>query len=335
MEAQAQSDTYDPRVLVRVRGVTKHFPVRKWFFQKETFVKAVEDVSFDLCRGETLGIVGESGCGKSTLARTVLRLVEPTGGTVEYNGKNVLTMSKEELRSLRRYMQIVFQDPYSSLHPRMKIGDIVAEPLRISGTISNKAQRRERVLELMAMVSLDPSYTERYPHELSGGQQQRVAIARALATNPELLVCDEPVSALDVSVRAQILNLMEEIQKALNLTYLFISHDLSVIEHICDRVLIMYLGHVMELGITEEVFGDPLHPYTQALLSAIPEIDKAQKRERILLEGEIPSPIAPPDGCRFHTRCRFADEICRTKPSFRDVGGGHYVACHRVTESPI
>ncbi len=279
----------------------------------------MDEVSFDLYQGETLGVVGESGCGKSTLARTLLRLIEPTRGTVEYDQRDILAMSKRELRMLRRDVQIIFQDPYSSLHPRMKIGDIIAEPLRISRLMPAKAQQDQRILELTALVSLDPSFIHRYPHELSGGQQQRVAIARALATNPNLLICDEPVSALDVSVRAQILNLLEELQEELNLTYLFISHDLSVIEHICDRVMIMYLGQIVELGTTEQIFSSCLHPYTQALMSAIPLVGRSAQSERILLEGEIPSPVNPPKGCRFHTRCRFASDICFTKPELRKV----------------
>ncbi len=319
-------------VVLKARGITKWFALKKWFFEKQAYVRAVEDVSFDVYRGETLGIVGESGCGKSTLARTLLRLIEPSRGVIEYEGKDILKMSKQELRALRRHVQIVFQDPYSSLHPRMTIGDILCEPLRITGIMPDKKRQRERALELLSMVALDRSYADRYPHELSGGQQQRIAIGRALATYPELIVFDEPVSALDVSVRAQILNLIEELQEELDLTYIFISHDLSVIEHICDRVLIMYLGHVMELAETEELFNNPLHPYTQALLSAIPQIDKAKRRERMLLEGEIPNPINPPEGCRFHTRCRLATEICLTKPQFRDVGNGHFVACHHVKE---
>lgn len=315
-------------ILVEVRHLTKWFPVKKWIFQKQNYVQAVDDVSFHLYCGETLGVVGESGCGKSTLARTLLRLIEPTRGTIHYDGKDILALSEKELRILRRYIQIIFQDPYSSLHPRMKIGDIMAEPLRISGLMPTRSEQTERILELTALVSLDPSYIHRYPHELSGGQQQRVAIARALATNPNLLICDEPVSALDVSVRAQILNLLEELQEELNLTYLFISHDLSVIEHICDRVMIMYLGQIVELGPTENIFDSCLHPYTQALMSAIPLVGGSVRGERILLEGEIPSPVNPPKGCRFHTRCPFAADICLTKPIFRKVNEDHFVACH-------
>jgi len=315
-------------ILLSVRNVMKWFPIKKWFFEKQQYVKAVDDVSFDLYEGETLGIVGESGCGKSTLARTILRLIEPTKGSILYNGEDVTAMCARELRSIRKNMQIVFQDPYSSLHPRMKVGEIIAEPLIISGLIKDKAQRAARIRELMDMVGLDPSYVDRYPHEFSGGQRQRIVIARALATNPRLLICDEPVSALDVSVRAQVLNLLEELQDELKLTYLFISHDLSVVEHICDRVAIMYLGQMVELGMTEEIFNAPQHPYTQALLSAIPIVGKKGMPERILLEGDIPSPANPPSGCRFHTRCRYASEQCKTKPEFTELRPGHFVVCH-------
>lgn len=317
--------------LLSVRGVTKWFPVKKWFFEKQLYVQAVDDVSFDLYKGETLGIVGESGCGKSTLARTILRLVEPTKGTIIYDSQDITELPKKTLRSLRKEMQIVFQDPYSSLHPRMKVDDILIEPLKISGLLPNPEERRSRVSELMEMVGLPSSYRHRFPHEFSGGQRQRIVIARALATNPKLLICDEPVSALDVSVRAQVLNLLNELQSDLDLTYLFISHDLSVVEFICDRVCIMYLGQVVEIGTTEEIFNNPMHPYTQALLSAIPVIGK-KDRERILLEGDMPSPVHPPEGCRFNTRCRYAFSACKIKPEFRDMGKEHYVACHLFNE---
>jgi len=319
------------RVLLEVVGLTKWFPVKKWFFEKLSYVQAVDDVSFNLYEGETLGIVGESGCGKSTLARTILRLIEPTKGEVRYEGKDTIQMNQRQLRAIRRNMQIVFQDPYSSLHPHMTAGKIISEPLIISGLIRDAEERQKRVLELMKMVGLDPGYVTRYPHEFSGGQRQRIVIARALATNPRLLVCDEPVSALDVSIRAQILNLLEELQSQLKLSYLFISHDLSVVEHICTKVAIMYLGKIVELGYTGEIYSTPLHPYTQALLSAIPTV-KGQKRERILLEGDIPSPSHPPEGCRFHTRCRHAREICRTKPELTELVPDHFVACHRAKE---
>lgn len=322
----------DKKVILRVRNLTKWFPVRKWFFEKQHYVQAVDDVSFDVYECETLGVVGESGCGKSTLVRTLLRLIEPTKGSIEYDGQDILNLNKKQLRAIRRNMQIVFQDPYSSLHPRMKIGDTIAEPLIITGLIKDKAEREKRVAELITLVGLDASYASRYPHEFSGGQRQRIVIARALATNPNLLLCDEPVSALDVSVRAQVLNLLEEFQERLDLTYMFISHDLSVVEHICDRVMIMYLGQLVEIGSTEDIFDNPLHPYTQALLSAIPVIGK-RTRERILLEGDIPSPVNPPSGCRFRTRCRYARDECKIKPTLVEIEKGHSVACVRCVGS--
>lgn len=316
-------------VLIRAENVTKWFPIKKWFFEKQQYVKAVDGVSFDLYRGETLGIVGESGCGKSTLARTLLRLTEPTDGKVEYCGENMGGMNKRKLRAIRRHMQIVFQDPYSSLHPRMRIGDILEEPMIISKAAERK-DRPGRVKELLDLVGLNESYIDRYPHEFSGGQRQRIVIARALATSPDLLICDEPVSALDVSVRAQILNLLEELQTQLGLTYIFISHDLSVVEHICDRVAIMYLGQLAELGKTDEIFNNPLHPYTKALLSAIPVVGMHGSQQRILLKGDIPSPANPPEGCRFRTRCNSAEDDCRMKPQMTEVAPGHFVACHCV-----
>ncbi len=317
-------------VLLSVKHVTKWFPVNKWFFEKQRYVQAVDDVSFDLYKSETLGIVGESGCGKSTLIRTLLRLTEPTRGTVEFDGQDLSKLNKNQLRAIRKNMQIVFQDPYSSLQPRMKIGDAIAEPLIISGMMPDAAERKARVEELIGMVGLNPSYANRYPHEFSGGQRQRIVIARALATNPRLLFCDEPVSALDVSVRAQVLNLLEEFQEKLDLTYIFISHDLSVVEHLCNRVAIMYLGQMVEIGNTEDIFNNPLHPYTRALLSAIPLIG-GEKRERIILEGDIPSPVDPPEGCRFRTRCSCSCENCCIKPPLREMEPGHFVACSHHT----
>ena len=313
-------------ILLQAQHITKWFPVKKWIFEKQKYVQAVDDVSFDLYRCETLGIVGESGCGKSTLIRTLLRLIEPTKGNIFFDGKDILKMNKRELREIRKDMQIVFQDPYSSLHPRMKIGDAIEEPLRISGSMPDKKEREARVEELIEMVGLDPSYIERYPFEFSGGQRQRIVIARALATNPSLLLCDEPVSALDVSVRAQILNLLEDFQSQLNLTYIFISHDLSVVEHLCNRVAIMYLGQLVEIGRTEDIFENPLHPYTRALLSAIPLVGK-QKRERIILTGDIPSPVDPPSGCRFRTRCKYATDACMEMPEKAVFEHGHEVSC--------
>ncbi|NLM45079.1 MAG: dipeptide ABC transporter ATP-binding protein [Clostridiales bacterium] len=320
----------DKEVLIKVKGITKWFPVKRSFFEEQQYVKAVDDVSFTLNKGETMGIVGESGCGKSTLARTLLRLIEPTKGEIEYKGQSILGKKQKELSPIRKDMQIIFQDPYNSLHPRMKIGDIIAEPLIISRVMPNKHERDERIKELIKMVGLDESYLERYPHELSGGQRQRIVIARALATNPELVICDEPVSALDVSVRAQILNLLEELQEKLNLTYIFISHDLSVVEHICDSVCIMYLGQIIESGMTKDIFENPIHPYTEALMSAIPVVGKRTNEGRIILEGDIPSPVNPPSGCRFRTRCRYARPQCEEKPIMQEVGKKHFVACHRL-----
>ncbi len=319
-------------ILLSAKNVKKFFPVEKWFFEKKEFIQAVDNVSFDLYRGETLGLVGESACGKTTLARTVLRLIEPTEGSLTFNNEEMMKLNKRELRTMRKKVQIVFQDPYSSLHPRMKVGKIIEEPLIISGIMKDKARRRERVKELIKLVGLSETHIDRYPHEFSGGQRQRIVIARALATNPELIICDEPVSALDVSVRAQILNLLEELQEQLGLTYLFISHDLSVVQHICDRVLIMYLGQMVELGDAESIFSNPLHPYTQALLSAVPRVGVFTNKDRILLEGDVPSPANPPAGCRFHTRCRYVKDICKTLPKFKDMGSEHFVACHLFNE---
>lgn len=319
----------EKEVLLRTKGVKQWFPIKSWFFEKKEYVKAVDGVSFDLYRGETLGIAGESGCGKSTLLRTVLRLIEPTDGSIEYNGIDITRLNKRNLRVLRREMQIVFQDPYSALDGRMKVGKIIEEPMIINKLYGTKQERMQRVAELMKQVGLDPSYADRFPHEFSGGQRQRIVIARALATNPKLLVCDEAVSALDVSVRAQVLNLLKDLQEELKLTYLFISHDLSVVEHICDRVAIMYLGKIVEIGKKDDIFKHPSHPYTKALLSAIPMIGKKnERRERILLEGDIPSPVNPPQGCRFHTRCPYATEKCMMDPPLVDLGNEHFVSCH-------
>ncbi len=322
----------EKKVLLEAKNLRKWFPIKKWFFEKQSYVKAVDDVTLTLYRGETLGIVGESGCGKSTMARSLLRLIEPTDGELIYDGMDLRAMKGKELRKLRARMQIVFQDPYSSLNPRMKIDEIVSEPMIISGMKKTKAECMDRVYELLEMVGLDPSYVDRYPHEFSGGQRQRIVIARALATSPELLICDEPVSALDVSVRAQVLNLLEELQEKLNLTYLFISHDLSVVEHLCDRVAIMYLGQLMELGTVDQIYDNPSHPYTQALLSAIPKVGQHDNSGRILLEGDIPSPANPPTGCRFRTRCRFATEACSKVPQTTEIEPGHFVACRLMYE---
>ena len=315
-------------VLLQVTDLVKWFPVKKWFFEKPANVKAVDGVSFDVYKGETLGIAGESGCGKSTLLRTLLRLIQPTSGTLHYDGVDITHMRKKDLRKIRQHMQIVFQDPFSALDGRMKVGKIIEEPLIINGLFPNKKERMARVAQLMEQVGLDASYMDRYPHEFSGGQRQRIVIARALATNPQLLVCDEAVSALDVSVRAQVLNLLADLQEELKLTYLFISHDLSVIEHICDRVAIMYLGKIVEMGDKDDIFNNPQHPYTKALLSAIPKVGEFDRTDRIIIEGDIPSPVDPPSGCRFHTRCPHATEACKTDPPVTDLGNGHKVACH-------
>src|SRR5437660_1705677 len=312
--------------LVRVRGLFKHFPVEGG----EDVVRAVDGVTFEIFRGETLGLVGESGCGKSTAGRCLLRLIEPTRGEIEFEGRDVLALSGGELRRLRREMQIIFQDPYASLNPRMKVRDIVAEPLVVHG-IGGRAERRERVADLLRRVGLDPDYMNRFPHEFSGGQRQRIGIARALALNPKLIIADEPVSALDVSVQAQVVNLLADLQKEFSLTYLFISHGLAVIEHISDRVAVMYLGRIVEVASAEELYANPLHPYTRALLSAIPVPDPTRKRERIVLEGDVPTPINAPAGCRFHTRCPEAIPECsRIDPDLREVAPGHTVACIRV-----
>jgi oligopeptide/dipeptide ABC transporter ATP-binding protein len=312
--------------LVRVRALFKHFPVAG----SADVVRAVDGVTFEIFRGETLGLVGESGCGKSTVGRCLLRLIEPTGGRVEFEGQDVLGVSGGDLRRLRREMQIIFQDPYASLNPRMRVRDIVSEPLVIHG-IGTKDERRERVAELLRKVGLDPDYMNRYPHEFSGGQRQRIGIARALALNPKLIVADEPVSALDVSVQAQVVNLLEDLQQEFELTYLFISHGLAVVEHISDRVAVMYLGRIVEVAPAEELYRNPLHPYTRALLSAIPVPDPTRKRDRIVLKGDVPTPINPPSGCRFHTRCPDAIPDCaRIDPDLRQLAPGHTVACIRA-----
>lgn len=312
--------------LVTVRDLVKHFPVEG----SDDVVRAVDGVSFEILQGETLGLVGESGCGKSTVGRCLLRLIEPTSGEVTFAGRQVLGLGKRELRELRGEMQIVFQDPYASLNPRMKVGDIVGEPLVIH-KIGTKKEQRERVAELLRRVGLDPAYSNRYPHEFSGGQRQRIGVARTLALNPKLIVADEPVSALDVSVQAQVVNLLQELQKELGLTYLFISHGLAVVEHISTRVAVMYLGRIVEIASAAELYLKPLHPYTQALLSAIPIPDPTRKRERIVLQGDVPTPINPPSGCRFRTRCPIAiDECARIDPELRELATGHSVACIRV-----
>jgi len=312
--------------LVSVRGLVKHFPVEG----SDDVVRAVDGVSFEIFAGETLGLVGESGCGKSTVGRCLLRLIEPTAGHVHFQGRDILALNRKELREVRREMQIIFQDPYASLNPRMKIGDIVGEPFVIHNE-GTKGERRERVAGLMRRVGLDPDYMNRYAHEFSGGQRQRIGVARALALNPKLIVADEPVSALDVSVQAQVVNLLQELQEEFKLTYLFISHGLAVVEHISTRVAVMYLGRIVESAGAAELYAQPLHPYTQALLSAIPVPDPKQKRKRIILQGDVPTPINPPSGCRFRTRCPIAIEECaHIDPELREVAPGHQVACIRV-----
>ncbi|MCL5064477.1 MAG: dipeptide ABC transporter ATP-binding protein [Firmicutes bacterium] len=291
-------------------------------------VRAVDGVSFDIARGETLGLVGESGCGKTTTGRAVLRLIEPTAGRVEFEGKNIMEFSPKAMRAVRRQMQIIFQDPFGSLNPRMSVGQIIQEPLVIHG-VGNRTQREARVKELLDVVGLASYHVQRFPHEFSGGQRQRVGIARALALNPKLIVADEPVSALDVSIQSQILNLLEDLQKEFDLTYLFIAHGLNVIRHISDRVGVMYLGVMVELGSAAEIYQKPLHPYTEALFSAIPVPNPELKRSRIVLQGDLPSPVHPPSGCRFHTRCPIAQDRCRREvPVWKESFPGHFVACH-------
>jgi oligopeptide transport system ATP-binding protein len=316
----------EKKEIVNVRNLVKYFPVEN----SDDVVRAVDDVSFDILAGETLGLVGESGCGKSTVGRCILRLYEPTSGEVLFEGQNLFDLPNDKMRRMRREMQIIFQDPYASLNPRLKILSIVSEPLKIHG-IGNKQDHKERVADLLKKVGLDPNYMYRYPHEFSGGQRQRIGIARALALNPKLIICDEPVSALDVSVQAQVVNLLQDLQAELGLTYLFISHGLAVVEHISQRVAVMYLGKIVEIAEARELYELPLHPYTKALLSAIPVPDPKQKRERIVLQGDVPTPINPPSGCRFRTRCPIAIPQCaEIMPELREITKGHSVACIRV-----
>ncbi len=323
---QSASTKISETPLVDVRHLVKHFPVDN----SDDVVQAVDDVSFHLTQGETLGLVGESGCGKSTVGRCLLRLHEPTSGEVVFQGKNIIGLPNNEMQKLRREMQIIFQDPYASLNPRLSIRAIIAEPLKIH-RIGGKAEHNERVADLLQKVGLDPKYADRYPHEFSGGQRQRIGIARALALNPKLIICDEPVSALDVSVQAQVVNLLQELQDEFGLTYLFISHGLAVVEHISDRVAVMYLGKIVEICDAGELYMSPLHPYTKALLSAIPVPDPKHKRDRIVLKGDVPTPINPPSGCRFRTRCPIAiDECARIDPELREITKGHFAACIRV-----
>ena len=319
-------------MLLSVKDLVKHFPIRQGIiFSKQIgAVQAVDGISFDVQKGETLGLVGESGCGKTTAGRCILRLIEPTSGEVVFDGKDVPSLPKDELRELRKDMQIIFQDPYGSLNPRMTVGDIIGEPLHIH-KLARGAAKEQRVREILEVVGLSAFHARRFPHEFSGGQRQRIGIARALAVDPRLIICDEPVSALDVSIQAQVINLLQDLQQEFGLTYLFIAHDLSVVKHISDRVAVMYLGKIVELTGKSQLYKNPKHPYTQALLSAIPEADPTIKKDRIILKGDVPSPINPPSGCRFHTRCPKVMDICgRVEPEFVDSGDGHFVACHLV-----
>ena len=316
-------------VILQVNNLKKHYPVKEgWFNKSKKYVKAVDGVSFKVNKGETLGVVGESGCGKSTMARAILRLLEPTSGEVLYKGKNTLLFKTKELQEIRKEMQIVFQDPYSSLNPRLTIEQIIKEPLQIH-KLGTEKQQKDRVVELIETVGLTMQQLTRYPHEFSGGQRQRIGIARALALNPKLLICDEPVSALDVSIQSQILNLLKKLQKQLGLTYIFIAHDLSVVKHVSDRVAVMYLGKIVEIAGVSQLYNTPQHPYTKALLSAIPQPNPRLKNQRILLNGDMPSPVNPPDGCSFHTRCYECKDQCKVAiPELKVVNDTHKVACH-------
>jgi oligopeptide transport system ATP-binding protein len=317
--------------LLEVRHVKKYFPIRKGVLQREVAqVHAVDDVSFTVWEGETLGLVGESGCGKSTLGRTLVRLLEPTAGEIIFEGTPIQSLGTRRLRPLRREMQMVFQDPYASLNPRKRVGTIVSDPMRIHD-LGNRAEQKRRVGEILETVGLSPEHYNRFPHEFSGGQRQRIGIARALALRPKLIIADEPVSALDVSIQSQMLNLLEDLQNDFHLTYIFIAHDLGVVRHVSDRIAVMYLGKIVELSPAEELYSRPIMPYSEALLSAvpIPDPDLAEKRERIVLEGDVPSPINPPSGCRFHPRCRYATDVCKqVEPPLVDYGNGHLAACH-------
>jgi oligopeptide transport system ATP-binding protein len=317
-------------LLLQVDDLKMHFPIYRGVIQRQVgAVRAVDGISFHIKRGETLGLVGESGCGKSTAGRTILQLYKPTAGSVYFNGTNLVGLKSEEMRWIRRDIQMIFQDPYASLNPRMTVEQIVGEPLIVHGAMTGN-ELQERVKHLLELVNLNPSFASRYPHEFSGGQRQRIGIARALALQPSFIVCDEPISALDVSIQAQVVNLLEELQAQFHLTYLFIAHDLSMVRHISNRVAVMYLGVLVELAPRDEIYIKPLHPYTQALLSAVPIPDPVadSKRERIILTGDVPSPANPPSGCRFRTRCPFAEEVCsQSRPEFREIRPGHFVAC--------
>jgi oligopeptide transport system ATP-binding protein len=329
------SESATERPLLEVRGLAMHFPVSEGIVltRKIGDVKAVDGVDFDIKRGETLGLVGESGCGKTTTGRCILRLERPTAGEILFDGQDVNRMQRRELVALRRRMQVIFQDPYSSLNPRMKVGDIISEPIKVHGVEPDARRRRDKVRDLLSVCGLDPKFADRYPHEMSGGQRQRVGIARALALDPEFIVCDEAVSALDVSIQAQVVNLLEDLRERFGLTYLFIAHDLSVVRHLCQRVAVMYLGRIVEMADSDELFDNPLHPYTQALLSAVPIPDPRVEagREFRPTPGEVPSPINPPSGCVFHPRCPMAVEGCRhARPALRELRPRHWVACSEV-----
>jgi oligopeptide transport system ATP-binding protein len=327
MRDTAQSASAE-EVLLKVSGLTKHYPIKKGIFSRQVgAVKAVDGVSFSVKRGETLGIVGESGCGKSTTARLVIRLLKETAGSIRFEGRELTALSAGELRTVRRDMQMIFQDPYASLNPRWTVERTLLEPMLVYG-VGSKGEQRDRVQELLTHVGLNPSYAKRYPHEFSGGQRQRIGIARALVLHPKLIIADEPVSALDISIQAQVINLLQDLQEQYRLTYLFISHDLSVVRHISDRVAVMYLGRIVELAETEKLFATPLHPYTEALMSAVPDVQGA-KKERIILRGDVPSPANPPAGCAFHTRCPRCMDICKTEaPPLKEAAPGQLAACH-------
>jgi oligopeptide transport system ATP-binding protein len=326
----ATKDVNNQETLLHVDDLKMHFPIYRGVFQRQVgAVRAVDGVSFDVKRGETLGLVGESGCGKSTTGRTILQLYKPTAGNVSFDGTNLVTLKGEQMRQMRRRMQMIFQDPYASLNPRMTVAQLVGEPL-IVHNVATGAEIKERVAHLLELVNLNPAFATRYPHEFSGGQRQRIGVARALALQPSFIICDEPISALDVSIQAQVVNLLEELQQQFNLTYLFIAHDLSMVKHISDRVAVMYLGVIVELATRDELYAKPLHPYTQALLSAVPIPDPVAdaKRKRTILQGDVPSPANPPSGCRFRTRCPIAEAVCaETRPEFREIRPGHFVAC--------
>jgi len=323
-------DTNNNEILLHVDDLKMHFPIYRGVFQRQVgAVHAVDGVSFDVKRGETLGLVGESGCGKSTTGRTILQLYKPTSGNVSFDGTDLVKLKGEQMRQMRRRMQMIFQDPYASLNPRMTVAQLVGEPLMVH-SVATGAEIAERVAHLLELVNLNPAFATRYPHEFSGGQRQRIGVARALALQPSFIICDEPISALDVSIQAQVVNLLEELQDQFNLTYLFIAHDLSMVKHISDRVAVMYLGVIVELASRDELYAKPLHPYTQALLSAVPIPDPVAdaKRKRVILQGDVPSPVNPPSGCRFRTRCPIAEAVCaETRPEFREIRPGHFVAC--------